>query len=102
MRLQVAYRPVQIRPCAQYQYNNKGVNKMTTKTIDGMAYEATGTKKTTNGKAASIKIAEQLSTYSLIWLLVKRHKVAILAAGNVVLVLNYAIPAWPTILRSMF
>lgn len=73
-----------------------------TKTVDGMHYEATGTKRVKDNKGAMLKIADQLGTHSLIWLLVKRHKVAILATGNVVLVLNWAIPEWPTILRSLF
>lgn len=48
-----------------------------------------------------LKIADQLGTPSLVWLLVKRHKVAFLAAGNVVLVLNWAFPAWTELVKSI-
>lgn len=44
--------------------------------------------------------ASGLSTPSLLWLLVKRHEVAILATGNIVLVLNWAVPAWTEIVKS--
>lgn len=52
-------------------------------------------------KRTAIKIADQLNTSSLVWLLVKRHKVALLALGNVVLVLNWAFPEWPQLVRSL-
>lgn len=51
-------------------------------------------------KTLLLKGASQLSTPSLLWLLVKRHKVAILATGNIVLVLNWAVPAWTEIVKS--
>lgn len=72
-----------------------------TKTVDGMTYEHIGARKI-NSKRAATKAAEMLSTSAILWLLVKRHKVAILATGNVILVLNWAIPAWPNIVRSLF
>ncbi len=76
---------------------------MSTKTASqAMQYEVAGTKKVVDGKAVAIKAAEMLSTSRLIWLLVKRHKVAILAAGNIILVLNWAIPEWPNMVRSLF
>lgn len=64
----------------------------------------TGLKSPSKGtaKRAAIKIADQLNTSSLVWLLVKRHKVAILAVGNIVLVLNWVFPAWPELVRSLF
>lgn len=52
-------------------------------------------------KKQCLKIANQLNTSSLIWLLVKRHKVAILALGNVVLLLNWVFPEWPQLVRSL-
>lgn len=52
-------------------------------------------------KKQCLKIADQLGTGSLVWLLVKRHKVALLALGNVVLVLNWAFPEWPQLVRSL-
>lgn len=72
------------------------------KTIDGMRYEATGKKRVTDTKAVAIEMVNQLSTSRLLWLLVKRHKVAILATGNVILVLNWMIPAWTQIVLSLF
>lgn len=75
-----------------------------TKTLDGMKYEAAGTKKPSKGnsKRVAIKIANELSTPTLLWLLVKRHKVALLATGNVILLLNWALPQWPQMLQSIF
>lgn len=69
---------------------------------DGMRYELTGHKKPISNRQVNLQAANQLGTPSLLWLLVKRHKVAILAIGNVILVLNWAIPAWPQIIRSIF
>lgn len=64
----------------------------------------TGAKVPSRGstKKVALKVADQLNTGSLVWLLVKRHKVAILAIGNIVLVLNWAVPAWPEIVKSLF
>lgn len=73
-----------------------------TKTVDGIAYERAGTKKVKDVNSVAIKMAEQLSTPRLLWVLVKRHKVGLLAIGNVVLALNYIFPAWPTFVRSLF
>ncbi len=67
-----------------------------------MSYEKTGNKKLVDAKGAMLKVASNLKTSSLIWLLVKRHKVALLAIGNIVLLLNWAIPAWPEIVKSFF
>lgn len=71
-----------------------------TNTTDGMKYVETG-KKTINPKHGMIRIAEDLSTGRLLWILVKRHKVALLATGNVILVLNWMVPQWPQIVRSL-
>lgn len=67
---------------------------------DGMKYEVTG-NKAVNGKRASVKIASQLSTSALIWILVKRHKVGLLAIGNVILVLNFVFPEWTQFALSL-
>jgi hypothetical protein len=66
-----------------------------------MTYEVTGNKKI-NTKTAATTMAQTLSTTSLIWLLVKRHKVQLLAVGNIVLVLNWAFPAWPQLIATIF
>ena len=68
----------------------------------GAKYKLAGNTSTPNGKAITLKVVSQVSTHSLLWILVKRHKVALLTIGNVVLVLNWMIPAWPTIVRSLF
>lgn len=63
----------------------------------------TGSKEQSkdNGKRVALKVADQIGTLSLLWLLVKRHKVAILAAGNIVLVLNWAFPEWPQLVLGL-
>lgn len=71
------------------------------KTINqAMSYEVT--KPKVNNKAVLYKAAEQLSTPAIVWLLAKRHKVGLLAVGNVVLVLNWIFPEWPTLVKSLF
>lgn len=72
-----------------------------TKTVNGMTYERTGTKGIKDVDGVAIKMAERLSTGRLIWLLVKRHKVGLLAIGNIVLVLNWVFPAWTTFVSSL-
>lgn len=59
----------------------------------------TGTKQV-DGKKAMLKVADRLSSGSLVWLLVKRHKVAILAIGNIILLLNVAVPQWTEFVRA--
>ncbi len=75
-----------------------------TKTIDGMSYEATpvNKKKVSDPKRALIKEAEQLNTLSLIWLVIKRHRVGLLLIGNIILILNWIMPAWFSLLLSLF
>lgn len=77
---------------------------LTSPEVSDTQYIRTGKKQLSRGtgKSVAIKAADQLSTASLIWLLVKRHKVAILALGNIILVLNWAIPAWFDIVLSLF
>lgn len=53
-----------------------------------------------DGKATALKIAERAGTPSLVWLLVKRHKVAILVTGNIILVLNWVFPPWAWIVSD--
>lgn len=67
-----------------------------------MQYEPTiKINKKVDGKTTALKIANQVSTGSLVWLLVKRHKVGLLAIGNIILVLNWAFPAWPDMLLGL-
>jgi hypothetical protein len=63
-----------------------------------LSYELAGTKKS---KRSNLRIADDMASLSLIWLLVKRHKILLLSIGNIILVLNWAIPAWPEIVKSL-
>lgn len=74
---------------------------MSKSVANAMDYELTGSKKA-KGKNVAISMAEQVATHRLLWIVLKRHRVGLLAAGNVVLVLNWAIPAWPEIIKSLF
>lgn len=75
---------------------------MSKSTSQAMQYEVAGNKKITDGKGMAINMAETVGTMRLFWIILKRHKVAILAVGNVILVLNWAVPAWPEIVKSLF
>ena len=63
-------------------------------------YIKTGKTKADN-RGVALKLAEQVGTGRLIWIIIKRHKVSLLMIGNIILVLNYAIPEWPNIVRSL-
>jgi hypothetical protein len=70
-----------------------------------MQYEETKIQNKVSPKVSSkllIKAAERLSTLQLIWLLVKRHKVALLATANIMFVINWALPEWPQMIVSLF
>lgn len=68
-----------------------------------MQYEKT--EVTNNIKGISnkmlIQAASKVSTGSLIWLLVKRHKVALLATSNAILLISFVFPPWFDILLSV-
>jgi hypothetical protein len=66
-----------------------------------MQYEAASKPSKPNGKTMALKVAGQVGTASLLWLLVKRHKVGLLAIGNIVLLLNWAFPEWPQIVLGL-
>ncbi len=76
---------------------------LTNTKTEGMKYELdkVDKKKVSDPKRALIKEAEQLSTLTLLWVIVKRHKVGLLLIGNIILVLNYVFPAWFTFLTSL-
>lgn len=65
-----------------------------------MSYEETGSKQV-NGKKATIKFAEKLGTHSLLWIVVKRHKVALLSIGNIILILNFVFPQWFELVKGL-
>lgn len=73
---------------------------LSTPKSDGMKYEVAGRTKVKDTKQMAVKMAESLGSGSLVWLLVKRHKVAILGLGNIILVLNWAFPAWTSVIGS--
>jgi hypothetical protein len=75
--------------------NNKTSSK-------AMGYELTGTKGVKDTGAMLVRAAEQVGSFRLLWILLRRHKVGLLAIGNVVLVLNTMVPAWPEIVKSLF
>lgn len=75
-------------------------------TLGGMKYEVAGKKEVSDPKAVERKLyansVNQTSSLYTLWLLAWKHRVGLLAMGNVILVLNWAIPEWPTMLRSIF
>jgi len=71
---------------------------------DGMKYEPTKrTKKPSNSavKGEKQRILNDFGTFYILWHIVKRHKVALLAIGNIILLLNWAVPAWTDILKDI-
>lgn len=52
-------------------------------------------------KKAGTQVLNNFSTPRLLWHIVKRHKVALLALGNIVLVLNWAVPEWTAIVLGL-
>ncbi len=71
---------------------------------DGMKYEPTKrTKKPSNSAVKNEKqrILNDFGTPYILWHLVKRHKVFLLAIGNIILVLNWAVPEWTDILLGI-
>lgn len=73
-----------------------------TKTIEGMRYEVAGKVKPASNKAVNLQAAEKVGTPSILWMLVKRHKVGLLLASNGILLLSWAVPTWPTMIRALF
>lgn len=72
---------------------------------DGMKYEAAGTETATDGRAIMRKaykkaVVNQSTAYTL-WLLAVKHKVFILGLGNIILVLNWALPEWPAMVLGL-
>jgi hypothetical protein len=68
-----------------------------------MQYEETKVKnniKEASGKTL-VKAAKMLPTYRLLWIIMVRHKVALLATSNAIMVINWAIPQWPEFVKSI-
>lgn len=68
-----------------------------------MEYETTPTKNNTkdiNNKLL-IQSACKLGTGRLLWIVITRHRVGLLIAGNVLWFINWAVPMWFSILKSL-
>lgn len=59
----------------------------------------------TSGKAVVNKAYRQAvnnrNTTLTLWLLAMKHKVALLAIGNIILVLNWMLPEWPQMVLGL-
>lgn len=68
-----------------------------------MVYEDMPFKVNTKRSAKKVKENElnNLSSFSIAWFLIKRHKVGLLTIGNIILVLNWAFPAWTELVKSL-
>ena len=78
---------------------------MTKTAAKAMEYEVTGTKNVNNPsevlrKAYKMEVQKRSTMYTL-YLLAAKHKVALLAIGNVILVLNWAVPEWTSIVLGL-
>lgn len=51
-------------------------------------------------KAYRKAVNDRSSVYTL-YLLAAKHKIGLLAIGNIILVLNWAFPAWPEVIKSI-
>lgn len=67
-----------------------------------MTYEPTKIKNSKNlGKSSLVKSAEQLHTGTLLWLLVKRHKMGLVVAWAVTMTTLYFVPFVPDLFLSV-
>ena len=68
-----------------------------------MTYEKTPVKPTKlTDKDLSIKELERLGTPTILWQLVKRHKVGLLATWAIVITLLYVFPPLPQIILGVW
>lgn len=68
-----------------------------------MTYEETPVKKGKGlGKQVAIKATETLGTGTILWLLVKRHKVGLLGTWAVAITVLYVFPPLPDMILSLF
>lgn len=67
-----------------------------------MTYEETSIKKGKGlGKSVAIKATETLGTGTILWLLVKRHKVGLLGTWAVIITVLYIFPPLPDMVLSL-
>lgn len=71
---------------------------------DGMSYEKTPIKGASKGtaKRSAIKVADQLGTSTLLWLVIKRHKVGLLATWAISVTVIQMFPFVPALVVSFF
>lgn len=60
-----------------------------------------GLAKSVSTKAYKAAVENHSTLYTL-WLLVVKHKLALLALGNIILVLNWALPEWFSMVLGLF
>lgn len=68
---------------------------------DGMDYEVTGSKKPKNAKKVVLSQLNSISTPSILWYVVKRHKVGILASWAIIMTALYVFPPLPDYLFGL-
>lgn len=68
-----------------------------------MTYEKTPIKKPTRSDnyAMAVKLAGELKTSTLVWLLVKRHKFAIVVIWAIIMTILFVFPAMPQIVLGL-
>lgn len=76
------------------------LQKTTKNKRDGMKYEHTAIKQPTD-KQVRVAAAKALPRHTLLWLTIKSFKTEILITGNIILVLNWALPSWPQMLLAV-
>jgi hypothetical protein len=58
-----------------------------------------------NGRAIARKAYKQAinrnSTFYTLWLLAVKHKTGLLVTGNIILVMNWALPEWPAMVMGL-
>lgn len=68
-----------------------------------MTYEKTPIKASKDlGKTAAIKATDALNTRTIVWLLIKRHKVGILGTWAVAITALYIFPPLPDMILGLF
>lgn len=76
---------------------------ITKKGLTKMKYEELPKSKHTNKDVKRIVNSQlnDFSTFAMIFAIINRHKLAISIAINILFIVNWAIPQWLTIIRSL-
>lgn len=77
---------------------------LTKQEVKPSEYIATGTKTPSKGTAKKqmLKVASQLNTSSLLWLIVKRHKLGLITAWAVMITTVQMFPFVPSLVLGLF